>query len=275
MFGFCSANLRNIDNSLLLQWCFVDASLSEPWWKSDDLDANNNSRFCFFVLISESLIFHCCFIDDSLMRFWWTMESSMQTLLISKSFAVLVSQLLMFLWCFIEFLLTSLMSLQRNFDEILMFLIRSPMITSLFKVLVSKPFMFLYCVSDDSLMIFRRNIVETVKTSMQTVVMICLFEVQIFETLMFSYFFIDDSLMIPWWDLDEQWRFRCNLFWLVKNILCYSSKTLKLLCCLLVSSLMSLWRNFDETLMILMQTVLINFLFRLPIYGALLKILMC
>ena len=196
MFGFYSANLWNIDISLLLQWCSVDASLREPWWNSDDLDANNINRFCFFLLLSEILIFHCCFIDDSLMRFWWTMESSMQTLLINKNYAVLLFQTLMFLWCFIEFLLRSLMSLQREFDETLMFLIRSPMITSLFRVLVSKAFMFLYCVSDDSLMILRRSIVEKVKISRQTVVMICLFEVQIFETLMFL-------LLLHWWFFDE------------------------------------------------------------------------
>ena len=163
------------------------------------------------MLISENLIFHCCFIDDSLMRFWWTMESSMQTLLISKSFAVLVFQLLMFLWCFIDFLLMSLMSLQRNFDEILMFLIRSPMITSLFKVLVSKPFMFFYCVSDDSLMILRRSIVKKLKISKQTVMMICIFKVQIFETLMFflllHWWFIDDFLMRPSWTMESSMQF--------------------------------------------------------------------
>ena len=211
MFGFYSANLRNIDNSLLLQWCFVDASLSEPWWKSDDLDANNNSRFCFFVLISESLIFHCCFIDDSLMRFWWTMESSMQTLLISKSYAVLIFQTLIFLWCFIEFLLMSLTSLQRNFDETLMFLIWSPMITCLFRVLVSNSFMFLYCVSDDSLMILRRSFVKKLKISKQTVMMICLFNVRFFETLIFflllHWCFIDDFLMRPWWTVESSMQF--------------------------------------------------------------------
>ena len=123
----------------------------------------------FEALIFETrtflLLLHCCFSDDSLMRHWWTMESSMQTLLFSKTYAVLIFQTLMFFWCFIEFLLMSLMSLQRNFDETLMFLIRSPMIICLFKVLVPKTFMFLYCVSDDSLMILRRNIVKKVKIS--------------------------------------------------------------------------------------------------------------
>ena len=90
----------------------------------------------FEALIFETrtflLLLHCCFSDDSLMRHWWTMESSMQTLLFSKTYAVLIFQTLMFFWCFIDFLLISPMSLQRKFDETLMFLIRSPMITSLF-----------------------------------------------------------------------------------------------------------------------------------------------
>ena len=75
----------------------------------------------FEALIFEKrtfvLLLHCCFSDDSLMRHWWAMESSMQTLLFSKNYAQLIFQTLMFLWCFIEFLLSSLMSLQRNFDE--------------------------------------------------------------------------------------------------------------------------------------------------------------
>ena len=157
----------------------------------------------FEALIFETrtflLLLHCCFSDDSLMRHWWTMESSMQTLLISKTYAVLIFQTLMFLWCFIDFLLMSPMSLQRKFDETLMFLIRSPMITSLFKLLVSKTFMYLYCVSDDLLMILRRSNVEKVKIPKQTVMMICLSEVQIFETLiillLLHWWFNDDSLM--------------------------------------------------------------------------------
>ena len=148
----------------------------------------------------------------------------------------------MFQYCFLEFLL---MSLWRIFIAALMFLIRTLMIRSLFKVLVSETFMFLYCVSDDSLMILRRSLVDTAKISMQTVMMICLFEVQIFETLMFFYCFIDDSMMILWLDIDEHWRFRCKHFWLVKFLLCYSSKPWGFI----AAWLFIRWWVFEETSM--------------------------
>ena len=161
---FFFANLRNIDISLMLQWCFVDASVREPLWNSDGLNANKNDHLRFFSANLEYLMFHCCFIEFFLM------------------------------------------SHRRNFNEALMFLIRTLMMRSLFQVLVSETFIFLYCVSDGSLMILRRSLVDTAEISMQTVMMICPYEVLIFEKrtflLMFHYCFFDDSLMRHWWTME-------------------------------------------------------------------------
>ena len=197
----------------------------------------------------------------------------MQTLLISKNFIVLTFQTLMFQCCFFEYLLVSLW---RNFDETLMFLIQTLIMRSLFKLLVSEIFMFHYRVSDDSLMILRRNNVESAKILTQTLMMIWLFEVLIFETLMFlsllHWWFIDDSLIRPWW-----WTMEISMQTLlvIKDFVVLFFSTLRLHCRLIIYSLMSFWRNIDGTLMILMQTLVINFLFKVLISGTLLKILMC
>ena len=178
----------------------------------------------------------------------------------------------MFHCCFLEFLLVSLW---RKFNEALMFLIRTLMIIILFKVLVSETFMFLYCVSDDSLMVLRRSIVDPAKISIQTVKMIGLFEALIFETrtflLLLHCCFSDDSLMRHWWTMEISMQ----IFLISKDFIVLIFWTLRLHCCLIVYSLMCLWRILDETLMNLIQTVLINFCFRVLISGALLKISMC
>ena len=145
-------------------------------------------------------MFCWCFFERTYMKQRWL---ECEKKMIIYVFFLLISEYLMFHCCFVEFLL---MSPWRNFNEALMFLIRTLMIRSLFKVLVSETFMFLYCVSDDSLMIFRRSLVDTAKISMQTVMMICLFEVLIFETetflLLLLCCFFDDCLMRPWWTME-------------------------------------------------------------------------
>ena len=73
MFSFFFANLRNIDISLMLQWCFVDASVREPLWNSDGLNANKNDHLRFFSanlwIFDVSLLLHWIFFDESSKKF--------------------------------------------------------------------------------------------------------------------------------------------------------------------------------------------------------------
>ena len=82
------------------------------------------------------------------------------------------------------------------------------------------------------------------------------FNVLVSEKLMFHCCFVDDFLMRSWWTMEISMQ----TLLINKDLIVLIFYFLRLHCCLIVYSLMSLWTNFDETLMILRQILLRNLL---------------
>ena len=170
---FFFANLRNIDISLMLQWCFVDASLREPQWNSDGLNANKTGPLRFFSanlwIFDVSLLLHWIFVDESFKNFWWGLDVLIGTLMIRSLFKVLVSETFMFLYCVSD---GSLMILRRSLVDTAEISMQTVVMICPFEKLIfeTRTFLLMFhcCFFDDSLM----RHWWTMEISMQTLLII-------------------------------------------------------------------------------------------------------
>ena len=86
----------------------------------------------------------------------------------------------------------------------------------------------------------------------------------------------DVSLLLYWWFIDNflmkyLWKMETSMQTLLitKNLIVLIFYFLRLHCCLILYSLMSLWTNFDATLMILIQTLIRNILLKVIMFKTL------
>ena len=224
--------------------------------------------FCADLRIFDvSLPLHWWF-DDFSMRHWWSMEISMQTILISKDFIVykiliqtlliniaffvLTSKTLMNHCCVID---GSLEEPWWNSDDF------GLKITEhwcfVLNVLICETLIFACCSSDVLLMLLWGNLDETAMIWMQVIMIIYVF----FASLCIT----DVSLLLHWCFFDEVLKnkgdFDANIIDQKQNIVLVF-QTLMFHCCFLDFLLVSLRRNFDETLMFSIQTPMIGSFFK-------------
>ena len=221
-------------------------------------------------IIDVSVLLHWWF-DDSLMRHWWTMEISMQTILISEDFVVYKILIQTLLINFAFFVLTSKTLMNHccvidgsleghwlNNDDFGLKL--NDHWCFVLNVLICATLIFPCCSSDVLLMLLWGNLDETAMIWMQVIMIIYVFFASLWIT--------DVSLLLHWSFFDEVLKnngdFDANIIDQKQNIVLVF-QTLMFHCCFLEFLLVSLWRNFDETLMFSIQIPMIRSFFKVLI----------
>ena len=109
------------------------------------------------------------------------------------------------------------------------------------------------------------NTDETAMIWMQILSIFYVFNVLVSEKLIFDCCFIDDFLMRYWWKMEISKQ----TLLISKDLIVLIFYFLRPPRCLILYFLMNLWTNFDETLLILMQTLIKNILLKLLMFRTL------
>ena len=207
-----------------------------------------------FVLISETLMFHCCFVDDSLMNIrrdiFEALLFSLEAFLIFIVFVVLTCDSFMF-HCF--FLKDSLMTLWRNIDETPKTWMQTLKIIEVLNVMIIRtliPLLLDWLVVDDPMQNLWYDF-DDLDANISDKNLFCVNLQNIDVSLLLRRLFVDDSLKRHIWNIDN---FDGNFFDLC-CFCCVNSESVMCHCFLNNDSLMSFWRNIDDTTKIWMQTV--------------------